>query len=196
MGSGNESTFEAKVVRFDKSRLHLYVLLFPLSLCVAAVARYSPTVLMGLVVIGIQGAGVALVLRCVKRFGWQPLRFERGGITIGATGVRIERHRISRWTFVRRAARFYESEQSFKIQAREGAEQDLEALLERQFGAATRLFPRGSFRARMTALAVMVSGLVVAPLAAVNDVMWLFMIGVLAFLLGLPALLALSQRVA
>jgi hypothetical protein len=177
--------------------LHLYVLLFPLALGIAVVARYSaPTVLMGLLVLGIQGVGLALFFSTVKRFGWQPLRFERGGITVGSTGVRIERHKVHRWTLVRRAARLHGGDQSFRLRARRGAEQDLEALLERQFGAPTRLYPRGSFRARMTALAAMAGGLVVAPLAAVNDVMWLFMIGVAAVLIGLSTFLGLSQRVA
>lgn len=196
MARAKGSTFEAKVARYRVSRIRLFQLILPVAVGTAAVARHSPTLLTAAVAFGVQAAGVALLLSARTRFGWQTLLFERGGISVGSTGVRIERYRISRWTFVRRSARFYESEQSFKLQASEGAEKDLEALLERQFGAATRLYPRGSFRARMIALAVAGSGLALVALAIVTDTVWPVGIGTVAFILGIAAFGAFSQRVA
>jgi len=196
MRSAEGSTFEAKVARYNIARIRLFQVLMPLALGTGALARHNPTLLTGVLAFGAQAVCLGVFLSALRRFGWQVLRFERGGISVGATGVRIERIRVSRWTLAGRAARIYERDQSFKIVAGEGVEQELEALLERQFGAPTRLFPRGSFRARMIALGVATSGLVLAPLAIVNDVMWLFTVGLLAFLLGVPTFLALSQRVA
>ena len=196
MARANGSTFEAKVARYNVARIRLFQLIMPLAVGSAAFARHSPTLLTAVLAFGAQAAGVAVLLSARTNFGWQKLLFERGGISVGSTGVRIERYRISRWTFVRRSARVYEGDQSFKIQAAKGAERDLEAVLERQFGAATRLCPRGSVRARMIALAVAGSGLALVAVAIVTDTVWPAGIGTVAFILGIATFGAFSQRVA
>ena len=194
MTDSGDVKLEAKVTRYTIARLRFGQLLLPMAFVTAVAARRFP----GVFTVGLALTAQALVLwlffTAGKRFGWQRLAFERGGVTIGSTDARIERHKVHRWTIVGGLARLYGLEQSYKLRARGGAEPELSALLARQFGPPLALRRRGSLRARLIALAIGVCGLIGAAIAIGVGITWLAIVGPLAFVVGFATFGALSQR--
>lgn len=144
--------------------------------------------------VGVQASTLALLLSAGRRFGWQRIVFKNGGLAVGSTDARIERHKVHRWTVANGLARLYGLEQSYKVRARSGAEAKLSASLARCFGPPLTLRRRGSFRARMIALTVGLCGLVGAAVAIGVGITWLAIVGPLAFIFGVATFGALSQR--
>jgi hypothetical protein len=194
MTDSNDVTFDAKVARYDIARLRLGQLVLPFAVVTTVVASRMPSVATATVAFAVLAVGCSLLYSAVKRFGWQPLRFERGGVSIGSTGVRIEQHKVHQWTLLDGSARLYGLGQSFRFQLRSGCEQKASALLRQQFGPPRTLQRRGSNQARMIALGVAVCGLALAALAMVNESQLLAFIGAPAFVLGTATFGALSQR--
>jgi hypothetical protein len=189
-----DSEFEARVTRYKVARLRLGQMLLPVAVLTTVAARRFPNVLTVLVALGMQVVCLAFFLTGGTRFGWQRLVFERGGMTVGSTDARIERNRVHRWTIVGGVARLYGLEHSYKLGARTGNEEALSAFLSSRFGPPLNLRRRGSFRARMIALAVGVMGLIGAAMAIGIGIDWLAIVGPLAFIFGVATFGALSQR--
>jgi hypothetical protein len=194
MADSDDATIEAKVTQYDIARLRLGQLLVPLAVIATVMARRMPTMLPVSVAFALQALGLAVFLSAAKRFGSQPLRFEGGAVAVGATGVRIERIKVHRWTLVNRVARLYGVKVSYKLSVESGTEHALSALLRSQFGSPVQLDRRGSKQARVLALGVGLAGLVFTVLAIVNDSRVLAFVGAPAFLLGIATFGALSQR--
>ena len=194
MTDSGDVKLEAKVTRYTIARLRLGQLLLPMAFVTAVAARRFPGVFTVCLAVGAQALVLWLFVTAGKRFGWQRLAFEHGGVSIGSTDARIERHKVHRWTIVNGLARLYGLEQSYKLRARGGAEPELSALLARQFGPPLALRRRGSLRARMIALAVGLCGLAGTAFAIGIGITWLAIVGPLAFILGVATFGALSQR--
>jgi hypothetical protein len=160
----------------------------------AVAARRFPNVFTVILAVGVQASTLALLHSAGRRFGWQRIVFKHGGLSVGSTDARIERHQVHRWTVVNGLARLYGLKQSYTLRARSGAESELSASLARCFGPPLTLTRRGSFRARMIALTVGLCGLVGAAIAIGVGVTWLAIVAPLAFILGVATFGALSQR--
>jgi len=185
---------DAKIVRYNIARLRLGQLLLPIAVVTTVAARRFPSLFTALLAIGVQASALTLFLSAARRFGWQRVVREDGGLSIGSTDARIERHRVHRWTINNGLARLYGLEQSYKLRARNGADGELSAFLSRCFGPPLTLRRRGSFRARMLALGVALCGLVGGALAIGVGITWLAVVSPLALIFGIATLGALSQR--
>jgi hypothetical protein len=194
MTDSEDVTLEARVTRYNVARLRSGQLLLPIAVVAAMAARRFPNVFTVLLAVGVQASTLALLLSAGRLFGWQRIVFEHGGMSVGSTDARIERHKVHRWTVVNGLARLYGLEQSYKVRARRGAEAELSASLARCFGPPLTLRRRGSFRARRIALTVGACGLVGGAVAMGVGITWLAIVGPLAFILGVATFGALSQR--
>jgi len=194
MTDSDDVTLEANVTRYNIARLRSGQLLLPIAVLTTVAARRFPNVFTVLLVVGVQASALALLLTAGRRFGWQRIVFKHGGLSVGSTDARIERHKVHRWTVVNGLARLYGLEQSYKLRARSGAESELSASLKRCFGQPLTLRRRGSFRARMIALTVGLCGLVGSAVAIGVGITWLAIVGPLAFIFGVATFGALSQR--
>src|SRR5688572_5309825 len=139
MSDSTPPILEAKATRYNISRLQYGRMLIPIAIFVSIGARAVPNVFTAVLAFGVQGTALYLLLSAAKRFGWQPLVVEQGSVSIGSTGVRLERHKVHEWTMVNGLARLYGVELSYKLRARSGGEEQLSALLERRFGPRTAL---------------------------------------------------------
>jgi hypothetical protein len=194
MSSSNELIVDAKVARFRVARLRLARLLIPVAVGASILARRLPSFWTAAFAFVVIGGNLALFLSAVQRLGWQPLRFERGGLSVGATGVRIERRKVHDWTLVGGLARLYGLEESFAVRARRGNEQEILALIQHHFGPPTALHRRGSRRARLIALGVAVGGIAAIALGIALDALMVLPFAIPGALLGIATFGALSQR--
>lgn len=194
MTDSDNAILEAKVTRYNIGRLRLGQMLLPMAVVTTVVARRFPSVFTVVLAVVVQASTLALLISAARRFGWQRIFFKHGGLSIGSTDARLERHKVHRWTIVNGLARVYGLDQSYKIRARSGGESALSAALARCFGPPLTLRRRGSLRARMIALTVGLCGLVSAAVAIGVGISWLAIVGPLAFVLGVATFGALSQR--
>ena len=194
MTDSGDLALEAKVTRYNIARLRSGQLLLPIALLTAVAARRFPSLFTVLLALGVQALSLSLLLSAGRRFGWQRLAFKGGGLSIGSTDARIERHMVHRWTLINGVARLYGLEQSCKLRARSGTASEFSAFLARCFGPPLTLRRRGSFRARMIALTVGLCGFVGTALGIGVGIIALAIAGPLAFILGVATFGALSQR--
>lgn len=196
MPDPDEAVIEAKVTRYSIARLRLAQLLVPLAIVANVLARRAPSVAVVVSSLALLALGFVAFLSAAKRFGWTPLQFEGGAISLGQTGVRVERKRIRSWTLIGTVARLYLSDTSFRLQARRGTEQVLGALLRSQLGSPVSMNRRGSKLARLLALCAALLGLAISALAVAKDNSGLAVVGAPTLILGIAFFGALSQRVA
>lgn len=189
----DHGTLEAKIVRYNIARLRFGQLLLPIAVVTAVAARRLPNVFTVLLAVGVQATTLALFISAGRRFGWQRVVFKHGGLSIGSTDARIERHEVHRWTVNGGLARLYGLEQSYELRARSEASVELSELLSRCFAPPLTLRRRGSFRARVVALTVAVCGLAGTAVAIGVGITWLAIVGPLAFILGVATCGALLQ---
>jgi len=195
MVGADEVHIEARVTRYNIARFRLGQALVPVALIVTVVARRFPDTVPIAGAFIAQGFVAAAFLSAVRWLGWQPLRFERGAVWFGTTGLHAKQNALRDWTLRDGVVRIYGSDASFKLRVRPGGEPALEALLRGLFGRATRLKRRGSKRARTGALVVALAGLTAVVGSFLADMLALTLLGTPALIAGLATFGALSQRV-
>lgn len=191
----DEALVEARVKRYDIARLRLGQLFIPLAAIATVFARRDPGVVSVSAAFGLLALAFYGLSSAAKGYGWQPLRFEEGAMSVGATGLKLERFQIRKWTIVDTVARLYASDQSFELRVRDGAQVAVAALLQSVFGSPVRLARRGSTPAIVVSLVAAGFGLIVSGIAIARDDPRL-LFGLPFFLFGLIAAGVLSQRIA
>ncbi len=195
MSDSGEALVEARVKRFEIARLRVGQMLVPVAAVTSIWARREPTVLSAVVAFGLLGVVLFAFLSASKRFGWQALHFEGDTLTIGKTGIQLQRFQIRSWTLVNDVARLYAAEQSFELRLRDGSQMVVSTLLQSVFGQRVTLERRGSSRAIVLSLAAGVFGTVLTAFAIAREDLRL-LIGLPIMFAGLIAAGVLSQRIA
>jgi hypothetical protein len=192
--AATEGAIEARVTRYNLSRLRIGQALVPFAAIANVLARRLPGAVTwtigGVLIVG----ALVAFLSAAKHLGLQRSRFEHGALVFGDSGVKASTAAFRRWTYDAGIARLYGSAFSFRLHAKQGCGDAMRLALSHGLGAPLELTRRGSPRARALALCVTIFGAISSGFGLAHSAT-LIVIGVPCFLFGAGALGALSQKV-
>jgi hypothetical protein len=191
----SSTSLEARITRYDRSRISVVQSLIPIATLAGIVARRTDFAFWSLgIAVMLLGATAWQLQRAVRRFGWRSLQIERGRLQCDALALRLPASEIREWTLHGGCARLYGATHSYKLACRPSARATFEAALRNLLGAPVALTRRGTPRARLLAALAAVLG-AVALVAGILLQIPLLAGGVVVLILGFAAFMALSQRV-
>jgi hypothetical protein len=185
----------ARTIRTDVVKWRLGQAFAPFCVGASVLARrtMSPLLIAGTACLF--AVALSAFARARRSFGWSTLQPISGRLRIGDEGGEIACGDVLAWTIDGAVARLYTGDAGWRFRVPAGDSTALCLLLTSMFGPPLALRRRGSLRARRVAGAVTVAGLALAIAGIALDVPMLPAAGVLAFVFGVGAMGALSQKV-
>jgi hypothetical protein len=194
--TSGDNSIRARVTEYRPDRLRLMQTFLSIGVITTTIARHSfGPIMAGTATIALV-ATVVTLWRATRSTTGQKITVKEGAIRLGDRHPKITRADVRRWTYSRNTASLHCGETNYRVSTGAVDGPALERSLTEFLGAPEPLEYRGSLEARLIALCVALTGLVLLIVAfATNRSLVLIFIGIPSFILGFATFATFSQRV-